>query len=121
MIRSMTLTMLLLASLASSGIAGPVSVWRPPIAAPPGAVPSDEVKLEMVTADEDSVGVLLELVDLQARQIEHLTLDLRTCRMDSAYWHQKAEDLDPEWWEEVLSDERLWFLIGALASAWAMD
>lgn len=106
MIRSMTLTMLVVISLASSGISEPEQYSRP---------------LAAGVAAEDSVGVLLDLVDLQARKIDHLELDLRTCRIDSAYWHQRAEDLDPSWWEEVLGDERLWFLIGALASAWAMD
>lgn len=75
----------------------------------------------LAVAESDSVGVLLELVGEQAREIDHLRLDNDSLERERDYWEQKAKDLQPPWWKEVLRDPRLWMAVGFYLGVEAAD
>jgi len=52
---------------------------------------------------------------LQERRIEHLELDLKLAGFEVEHYKQIAQDLQPTWWEKILGDPRVWFLLGAAA------
>lgn len=88
---------------------------------PPSPLAGAAADSMMAAAGGDTVLALVQVIEQQEQDLWRADIREARLRSERDWWKERAEDLEPDWFERVIRDPRLWFITGAALGAWAVD
>lgn len=98
-----------------------MSVWLALSNAPSNAHADADVDSLLAASDGDTIAVLLDIIEDLELDLALADIDRQGVTRERDRLAQEIEAAKPSWFEKIISDPRLWFIVGATLGVLAVD